>query len=299
MKFTYLFVAIIFGLSLVSPQRSLASEAPEDHNALAEKRIEKTLATDPDAKSFTGLLKVLSTDADALAVAASQDIPTLKLLSKKRGFHGLIILSMAQKMAAGQLSIEDQVIIAVHTMANISDADHLMGGETPFILYWQFFNNWQIFNQIIPSISEPISHSRVSLVVFSKIEKKDLDILVKSDSFKSLTPGSRGALLHRAHAMKIIDLTSPEWQPILVELLADPTGAGGYEYFLFSQDRGDDFGKELSKFLVKFEENRPILMSTILATSQDLKRLDILSLPLKEKTKETILKLLNGKNLKR
>jgi len=281
-----LFIAVSIAWSVEVPQGFESTE----------KKIEEALATNPDAKSLTGLLKVFSEDAPTLEQTNALTVQQLHELADKGRFHGVIMLAFAQKQQRSELSPEDAIKISLETMMNMPDKALLFGEGNPFLFYWQFFDQWSVFIANIPDLKNLLDRPAVIKFVFDTIPKEALGELISAPTFDSLPDTVRANLLQKAHEEKLIDLFDQRWQPIVADMYNDPSGDGGYFYFVFAVDRGDAFLDRLKNYIIKFEDDPKHLAMVRLAAGQDLKRLDILSLPLKDKTKQALVKTANAGN---
>lgn len=286
-----LYTILFFAVAGINHMSGATQEAQEGSGALikAEKVIEKTLVTDPDAKSFTGLVKILLGDLETSECTSKLDIQQLYLLADKQGFHGVVILSMAQKIKSATLSTDDAIGLSLKTINRMSDNAIVLGEATPLLIYWKYFDEWPVFIKKIPDIKVFLSRAIIVEVVFSGITNDGLSGIINSESFIDLSPSLRGYLLQKAQSKKLIDLTKNEWQKPLLDLSDDPTGDGTYVYFLFSLDRGPIFIKKLTDYIVKFKDDRVRLTLALVAASEEIKSIDVMSLPINDRAKRVLL----------
>lgn len=261
---------------------------------VAEKSIEKALVTDPDAKSLTGLLKVFSGDAATLELINKLDVAQLHDLALRGGFHGVVMLAFAQRERDNALPILDAMTLSLETMDHIPSKQIVFGESNPFLFYWRFFDQWDSFIDNLPKLSPFLSRATVAALVFNNIPQDALGKLVNAPNFSSLSLPVRSSLLQKAHEDKVIDLFEDRWQPVVDELYQDPDAAS--VYFLFAKDRGDVFLGRLKDYIVKYENDKSRLLIVEMETAQDLKHIDIMSLPVSDKTKEDLLKRVNSGN---
>lgn len=269
-----------------------AAETPLSLEGL-EKKIEEKLVTEPNAKSFAGLLATFEGNGDAMSLVSGLDIPRLHELSSKGRYHGVVFLAFAQRQKSGSLTEQDAISLSLEAISHLTDEQIMFGEANPVFFYWQFFDQWPTFIKMLPNLKKYLVGDSVISLVFNKVSDDDLLLINHSAAFTTLAVPLQANLLQLANNRKLISLGSPEYTKTLDELYQDQTGQGAYVYFLFSKDRGDLFLSRLKEYIIKFQENEVLIAGVKIATCQDLKGIDIMSLPVSDKLKSDLLKVAN------